>query len=388
MVHLLLVAIYLAYISLGLPDSLLGAAWPAMYPQLDVPISYAGILSVIISCSTVLSSLLSGRIIARLGTGRVTAFSVLLTAGALLAFSVGNSFWVLCFLAIPYGLGAGCVDTALNNYVAIHYESRHMSWLHCMWGLGASAGPYIMGQMLAASKGWPSGYRAIGFIQLALAVVVFISLPLWDKKEPTTVEHHDASKLSFLACLRLPGAVQMILSFFFYCALEQTMGLWAGSYLTLSKGMTQDAAARFTALFFAGITVGRALSGFATLRIKEKHLISGGFGIIALGVAVLLLPLPPVLTLAGLFIVGFGCAPIYPCLIHLTPHYFSPQASATLMGLQIASAYLGSFSMPSLFGFFANQWGTQLFPVFLFAMLVLVGWMYAWLLKLVSAKPQ
>lgn len=271
MTHLLLAIIYIAFISLGLPDSLLGSAWPSIYTEFDVPLSYAGIISMIIAFGTIISSLQSDRLTRKLGTGKVTAISVVMTALALFGFSVSHSFAMLCLWAIPYGLGAGSVDASLNNYVALHYESKHMSWLHCMWGLGATLGPYIMGFALTGGNGWNMGYRYIGILQIVLTAVLFFSLPLWKGSKTTFSDSTDTSRkpLSLPEIIRIPGAKEVMLCFFCYCALEQTTGLWASSYLTLYKGILPETAASFASLFFIGITIGRALSGFVTMKLSN-----------------------------------------------------------------------------------------------------------------------
>ena len=372
MVHLLLAIIYLAFISLGLPDSLLGSAWPTMYTQFGVPVSYAGIISAIISVGTILSSLLSDRLTRRFGTGRITAFSVATTAVALLGFSISRSFEALCLWAIPYGLGAGSVDASLNNYVALHYASRHMSWLHCMWGVGASVGPYIMGFALSGGMGWTGGYRIIGILQIILSAILLLSLPLWQKRVPGSESESTPNALSLGQILRIPGAVQVLLTFFCYCAVEQTTGLWASSYLVLHKGVPGQTAAFFASLFYIGITVGRALSGFLTMRLNDSQMIRLGQGIIVLGTAALVLPMGSAVSCAGLILIGLGCAPIYPCIIHSTPEHFGPENSQALIGVQMASAYIGSCLMPPLFGLIANHISVALLPVFLGALLILM----------------
>ncbi len=384
MVHLLLVIIYLAFISLGLPDALLGAAWPSMYPQFDVPVSYAGIISMIIALGTVVSSLQSDRLTRKLGTGKVTAISVGITALALFGFSISHSFWMLCLWAVPYGLGAGSVDASLNNYVALHYESRHMSWLHCMWGVGASAGPYIMGYVLTAGRGWNSGYRVIAVLQVVLTAILLCSLPLW-KKRPTEVlqdgKVQTAKALSIREVLRLAGAKEILVCFFCYCALEQTTGLWASSYLTLHKGVSADMAAAFASMFFIGITVGRALSGFLTMKLNDVQMIRLGEGIIASGIVVMLLPFGQNLSLAGLILIGLGCAPVYPCVIHSTPAHFGADKSQAIIGIQMACAYVGTCLMPPVFGLIANHITVALLPVYLLIILVLMVIMHELLCK-------
>lgn len=384
MFHLLLVIIYLSFISLGLPDSLLGSAWPAMYPQLRVPVSYAGIISMIIALGTIVSSLQSDRLTRRLGTGKVTAISVAMTAAALFGFSVSRSFWQLCLWAIPYGLGAGSVDASLNNYVALHYESKHMSWLHCMWGVGASAGPYIMGYVMVGGGSWSAGYRTISIIQIVLTLILFFSLPLWkDRPQASDASATGAEPkvLSLRETLRLPGVKEVLLCFFCYCALEQTTGLWASSYLTLHKGITPEAAATFASMFFIGITVGRAISGFLTLRFSDTQMIRLGQVLIGCGILILLLPLGAAAALFGFVLIGLGCAPIYPCIIHSTPAHFGADRSQAIIGIQMASAYVGTCLMPPIFGLIAGHITVALLPIYLLVILALMAAMHELLLR-------
>ena len=323
MIHLLLVIIYLSFISLGLPDALLGAAWPVMSREFAVPVSYAGGISLIVAVGTVVSSLQSDRLTRWLGSGKVTAFSVAMTAVAILGFAVSREYWQLCLWAIPYGLGAGSVDASLNNYVAIHYASRHMSWLHCMWGLGASIGPYIMGLALTGGMGWNMGYGIISGIQCLLCAVIFLSLPLWKSRKEDSAENGGASKaLTMRQILSIPGAKEVMLAFFCYCALEQTCILWGSSYLVLHNGLDEETAAGLAALFMLGLTFGRFLNGFLTFRINDTNLIRLGQTLIGLGILIMLLPLGDLSAMAGLTLMGLGCAPIYPCIIHSTPEHF------------------------------------------------------------------
>ena len=385
MIQLLLPIIYLSFISLGLPDSLLGSAWPSMYPLLGVPVSYAGILSMIISFGTIVSSLNSDRLTRALGAGRVTAISVGMTAAALFGFSISTQFWMLCLWAVPYGLGAGSVDAALNNYVALHYESRHMSWLHCMWGIGTMVSPMVMGRVLAGGGPWTAGYRYIALFQIALTAVLFLSLPLWQKRTGEAAEDGTAPQaLSLGQVFRLPGAKEVMLCFFCYCALETTAGLWASSYLTLTRGVAADTAASFASLFYIGITAGRAACGFLTLKLSDTQMIRLGQGVLAVGVAALLVPGPQLLALAGLVLVGVGCAPIYPSIIHATPDHFGADRSQAVIGIQMASAYVGNLVMPPLFGLLANNITPALFPFYLLALLVLMVFMHEQLVRKTS----
>lgn len=374
MAHFLLIVIYLSFISLGLPDGLLGAGWPTMYPQFQVPVSYSGIVFFIICIGTVISSLLSDRLTCRFGTGKVTAASVALTALALLGFSCSNAFWQLCLLAVPYGLGAGSVDASLNNYVALHYKSRHMSWLHGMWGVGASIGPYIMGAVLTGGAVWNKGYLYVGLIQLALTIGLFFTLPLW--KKPAQEENAPSAPLSFRQIFAIPGAKEIMAAFFCYCALEQTVCLWAASYLNLQLALSPEAAAGWAALFYLGITAGRFISGFVTMKLNDRQMILLGFGVLTVGIALVLLPLGTTAALIGLVIIGLGCAPIYPCIIHATPAHFGPENSQAMVGVQMASAYLGNCLMPPLFGLIANHISIGLFPFYLLGILAVMAAMY------------
>lgn len=372
MVHLLLAVIYLAFISLGLPDALLGAAWPSIYPEFGVPVSYMGMVSMIIALGTCVSSLLSDRMTRLLGTGKVTALSVATTALALLGFSWSHSFWTLCLWAIPYGLGAGSVDASLNNYVALHYESRHMSWLHCFWGIGAAVGPYIMGAILTGGRVWNAGYRVIGILQIFLTAILIFSLPLWKGRAKESGEKETAKALSLRQIVAIPGAKEVLFCFFCYCAVESTAGIWASSYLTLQKGVPAETAAGFASMFYIGITVGRAISGFLTMKLRDPQMIRLGQGILALGIAAMLLPLGANISLVGFLLIGLGCAPIYPCVIHATPTYFGAENSQAIIGVQMASAYLGTCLAPPVFGLIAQNVSIRLFPFFLLAALIMM----------------
>ena len=374
MIHLLLAIIYLSFISLGLPDGLLGAAWPTMCLEMEVPVSYAGMISVTIACGTIVSSLLSDRLTLRFGTGKVTAFSVATTALALFGFSVTKNYWLLFVWAVPYGLGAGSVDASLNNYVALHYASRHMSWLHCMWGLGASVGPYIMGYALTGGKGWAVGYRYVGMLQIALTAVLFASLSLWKERNRTPEREQNTPRkpLSLKEIVTIPGAKEVLVTFFCYCALEQTAILWGSTYLVQLLHVDKERAASLASMFFIGITSGRFLSGFLTIKFSDEKMIQLGEGIILLGVTVMLLPLGETAAIAGLLLVGLGCAPIYPCVIHSTPAHFGEENSQAIIGVQMASAYTGTLLMPPVYGILANRFTPALLPWLLGAILVLM----------------
>ncbi len=388
---LLLSLIYLAFISLGLPDALLGSAWPSMYPVLDVPVSYAGIVSMIIAGGTIVSSLNTNRVIHRFGTGVVTAASVMLTAVALFGFSASNSFWMLCLWAIPYGLGAGAVDAALNNFVALHYTSRHMSWLHCFWGVGAAIGPYVMSYSLTVRNSWQSGYSSIGIFQVILTAVLFFSIPVWKKQENMKKDNQSAkyNHLKISEALKIKGVKQVLSAFFAYCALESTAGLWASSYLVLYRGVEAEAAARWASLFYLGITFGRFLNGFVTEKFGNRKMIRIGLIVITVGILAVILPVQTSLfSLVGLILIGLGCAPIYPCIIHETPRNFGENNSQAIIGIQMASAYTGTTFMPPIFGFLAKNVSIALYPVYLCLFLGLMFFMTEWLNRVVTTNRE
>ena len=372
MLSLLLGIIYLSFISLGLPDSLLGAAWPVIHAEIGAPLSASGFVFMIIAVGTIVSSLLSDRLTRRLGAGRVTAISVAMTCAALFGFSFSRSYAMLCLWAIPYGLGAGGVDAALNNYVALHYASRHMSWLHCMWGVGATVGPAIMGAVLTAGHSWNAGYRTIGLIQLVLTAILFLSLPLWRAADGGAAESGRGGALSLREIVSLRGVKAVMLCFFCYCAVEQTVGLWASSYLVTARGVDPVTAAKCGSLFFLGITAGRAVSGFLTFKLGDREMVRLGLGIIALGILLVLLPVGNGAALAGLILIGLGCAPVYPSLIHSTPAHFGAERSQAIIGVQMASAYTGTSLMPPLFGALAARTSIRFFPLYLLVLLVLM----------------
>lgn len=369
---LLLLIIYLAFISLGLPDSLLGSAWPAMFEDLGVPLDYAGIISMIVAAGTVVSSLFSGKLIGKFGVAAVTTFSVLLTALALMGFAYSHHFLYLCILAIPLGLGAGSIDAALNNYVALHFEAKHMNWLHSFWGVGAAIGPLIMAGYLAKGESWNNGYQTIAWIQLGLVVVLIFSLPLWVKSKGNNESNQNAKSPNFISLLTtLSGLKQALIVFFCYCTIEATFGLWGASYLVFERGLEVDQAARLTSLYYLGITVGRIFSGFLTAHFSNRQLVYLGQGVIGLGLVLLFLPFSATV-LPGFLLVGLGCAPIFPSLLHETPVNFGEKNSQTIMGMQMASAYVGITLMPFLFGKIASFTGYGFLLGFLGIFLLLI----------------
>lgn len=372
MVTLLLALIYLAFISLGLPDGLLGAAWPTIHTEMAVPESYMGIVSMIISGGTIVSSLFSDKITRRLGTGLVTALSVSLTAGALLGFALSKEFIWLCVFGVPYGLGAGAVDAALNNYVALHYSGRHMSWLHCFWGVGASIGPYVMGWALTTPYGWPLGYNAVFLLQIVLTAVLFFSLPMWKRRGNVTDTTHEdyEAPIGLRDAVKIRGVKAMLLAFFSYCALESTACLWASSFLVDHHGMDKPHAATFALLYFAGITLGRFLNGFVADKFGDKTMIRVGIAIQAAGLTLILIP-NVYTALMGLAVLGLGCAPVYPSIIHSTPTHFGRENSHAIVGIQMAFAYCGATFMPPVFGVLAQPIGMWFYPVFMGAFALL-----------------
>ena len=372
MYSFLLALIYLAFISLGLPDSLLGSGWPVMHAELGVSVSFMGIVSMVISGGTILSSLLSDRLTHRLGTRIVTVVSVFLTVVALFGFSISTRFWMLIAFAVPYGLGAGAIDAALNNYVALHYKAKHMSWLHCFWGVGTIVSPFIMGYALTHST-WNAGYRIVGLIQLAIAVLLLVTLPVW--KIHADAPETAGRRVGLRAALRIKGVPFLLLGFFAYCSAETTTMQWASTYFVEVKHLPAERAATLAALFYIGITAGRFLSGFLTEKLGDRGMIRLGAGVLACGIAALLLPVESYyLAFAAFLVIGLGCAPIYPCIIHSTPANFGAESSCAIIGIQMASAYVGSTFVPPLFGLVGKALGFSILPVYLavFAALMLV----------------
>lgn len=424
MATLFLIVIYLAFISLGIPDSMLGAAWPVMHGDIGAPFGSAGLLSIVASGGTIVSSLASGRLIQRLGTGVVTLISCCLTAGALLGFAFVPTLAWLIVLCIPLGLGAGAVDSGLNHFVAANYKAHHMSWLHCFWGVGATAGPIIMSHYISSEGSWRSGYTAVAVIQFTLVLILLFTLPLWKKVaelrqterlaeqsqpnqgtsyDPATMgqgtedtsaavsqlelDHEQgdaegkttassASKTETTAArgslFRIPGVRFTLLTFFFYCGVETTVGLWGASFLVGSRQIEPGLAAGWISLYFAGITIGRLITGFLTLRVTNRMLILLGQVCSAVGALLLILPLPGVLLMMGLILIGIGLAPIFPGLLHETPARFGTENSARLMGYQLAMAYTGITLLPPLFGLVASYIHIGWFPFVIMAFILIM----------------
>lgn len=384
MYSLLLALIYIAFISLGLPDSLLGSGWPVIHTDLNVPISFMGIISMTISGGTIVSSLLSDKLTGKLGTRIVTVISVFLTAFALFGFSFSTQFWMLIVFAVPYGLGAGAIDAALNNYVALHYSSKHMSWLHCFWGVGTIVSPFVMSYALTNSN-WNNGYRIVGFIQLAIAILLLVTLPVW-KVHNQSAEKKQQS-IGLIGALKIKGVPFLLIGFFAYCAAEATAMSWASTYFTEVKGISTEKAAQFAALFYIGITVGRFLSGFVTDKLGDKKMIVIGTCILSCGIIALMIPVSyPLVSIIGFVVIGFGCAPIYPSIIHSTPNNFGAENSGAIIGIQMASAYVGSTFIPPLFGLFGNHIGFKILPVYLIVFVALMITMLELTFKVTAKK--
>ena len=374
----LLAIIYLSFVSLGLPDGLLGAAWPAMHSDLGAAVSLAGTISVVICLGTIVSSLMTDRLVRRLGTGRLTAASVAMTAVALFGFSTCTALWQLVLWAIPYGLGAGAVDAALNAFVATHYAARHMNWLHCCWGVGTSVGPVAMGWALAGPMSWHGGYLVIGVAQALITVVLACSLPLWknsagekDADEAGGAAGGSVEGLGYRELLRLPGAGAVIASFGCYSALESSCGLWIASLLVLGRGVGEAQAASMVALFYVGITAGRFLAGVVADRVDGQQMIRIGQGVIAVGLAALIAGGRDAAALSvAIALIGLGCAPIYPSIVALTPSRFGEAASQGMVSLQMACAYAGSTFFPPVCALVAGVGGAALLPWLYAAVLV------------------
>ena len=370
MYSLLLILIYIAFISLGLPDSLVGSGWPAMHADLGVPVSYMGIVTMIISGGTIVSSLLSEKLTKKFGTRHVTVVSVFLTAAAMLGFSFADRFWMLLLFGVPYGLGAGAIDAALNNYIALHYKARHMNWLHCFWGVGTIVSPFVMSHALSHAN-WQGGFRIIGLVQLGIALLLLCTLPVW-KIHSRTEEAGGEKVLGLRGALRIRGVPLLLIGFFAYCAAEATAMNWASTYFAEVKGVADEQAAQFASLFYIGITASRFLCGFLSDKFGDRKMILAGATVLLGGVVLLLIPAPNALAIAGFVIIGFGCGPVYPSIVHSTPDNFGAENSGAIIGIQMASAYVGSTFIPPLFGLLGRALGFAVLPFFLLVFLFLM----------------
>ena len=381
----LLMMIYLSFISLGLPDSMLGSAWPAMNVSLNAPLWGAGLVQMLISFCTIISSLNSAKLIRRFGTGKLTAISVATTALALLGFSLAKNYAFLLLMAVPLGLGAGAVDAGLNNYVALHCEAKHMSWLHCFWGVGTIIGPMILSAVLRVGGSWATGYRAVGLIQCAVSALLFATLGMW-KHGNIQQEEHGAKALSVWEVLSLPGAKAGMVTFLCYCAVESTLGLWGATYISQVRGVDEATAASFGAMFYIGITVGRAISGFMAMKLLPKQMVRVGQALLALGCIFMMIPAGSTLSGIGLVVCGLGCAPIYPNIIQDTPVNYGTENSQAAIGVQMAFAYVGSTFLPSIFGALAGVDGYGLLPYFAISICVLMTVLFGIQKKIVETK--
>lgn len=374
MATILLVFIYIFYIGLGVPDSLLGAAWPAIYSELSVPVSYASFISSIISCGTVFSSLFSTRVIAKLGTPRVTVLSTSLTAIALLGFSCSHNFLWLCICGIPLGIGAGSIDTALNNYVALHYTSMQINFLHCFYGVGVTVSPYLMSLALSDNMNWRGGYRTVFFIQLTLAALSVISLPIWKKVKQALPQEEPIRVLSLSQMLRRRKIWASCGVFLGISSLESTCLIWGSTYLSESVGMSADVAAALITFYFIGMTVGRLLSGLLTIKYSDWQIIFSGQAVIFVAIILLLMQTNAIITALGLFLIGLGNGPIFPNITHLTPGLYSKETSQSIIGIEMAFSNLSIMLTPILFGVVTTYTGVAIFPKFLLIMfLIMIG---------------
>lgn len=369
MYSFLLALIYVAFISLGLPDSLLGSGWPAMHSDLSVPVSYMGFITMVISGCTIVSSLLSDKLTGKFGTPLVTVTSVFLTAVGLFGFSFSNKYWMLIAFAVPYGLGAGAIDAALNNYIALHYKAKHMSWLHCFWGVGTIVSPFIMSYALTHSV-WNNGYRIVGFIQLGIALLLLVTLPVWkvNKSAATAEQKH----IGLIGAFKIKGVPLLLVGFFAYCAAEATAMGWASTYFAEVKGVPSEQAAQFAALFYIGITISRFISGFISDKLGDRKMITMGTAFVICGIVLLFIPGPNFLAVIAFVTIGFGCGPIYPCIIHSTPNNFGAENSGAIIGIQMASAYIGSTFIPPLFGQLGGLIGFEILPIYLLLFVVIM----------------
>lgn len=367
MATLLLIIIYTAFIGLGIPDSLFGTAWPAIYADFNLPISFGSFVTVIISCGTVISSLISAGLINRLGTNKVSAFSTLLTAAALLGFSFAPNLWVMCFLAVPLGIGAGAIDIALNNYVSLHYSATHMSFLHCFYGIGVSVSPYILSLVISGSGGWRGGYLTAFILQIAITAFLFLTLPVWAKvhgkesKEETVA----AKTLTLSETLKIPGVKLMCILFIASCAIELTCGGWGATFFVEYKHLSPEKAARISMIFYIGLTTGRFLSGIAATKLHSWQIIKISMIILGIAVAILLPPFPIYISTAAMFLIGLGGGPLFPNYNYLTPQSFGADISQSVMGIQMASAYIGIMLAPPLCGILGQTFGMVIFPYYL-----------------------
>ena len=363
---ILLLLIALTFVGLGLGDSLLGSAWPSMYGQFGVDPAAAGTLSMLMSGSTIVATYMSARILRRFGTGTVLAAGLLIMGTAVVGFSMANHFVVLCLLMIPLGFSTGSVDAGGNGFLTLHYSAKHLNWIHCLWGVGATAGPGIMAFSLMRLGGWTTGYRIVGVIQLVLAAVMFASLSRWKKvsqSKEEQVEEEPKEVLGGLKLLRLRGARFAILLFFFLGGLESTLALWSTTYLVTAREIARETATSWLALYYLGLTGGRFLGGFVAMRLRSRQMAGLGLCLIFAGIVTIMLPFEQSL-MPGFILTGLGVAPLFPNFTHGTPGIFGKGHTQAMIGLQMAALFLGVTTLPPLFGLIGSRFGYQLFPLY------------------------
>lgn len=374
MATLLLTVIYIAFIGLGIPDSLFGTAWPAIYSDFGLPISYGSFVTAVVSCGTIISSVISGRLIKRFGTNVVSAGSTLLTAVALIGFSAAPNIWAMCTLAVPLGIGAGAIDVALNNYVALHYSATHMSFLHCFYGIGVSVSPYIMSSVISGSLGWRGGYRIAFILQIAITLLMFFSLPVWQKvhKEEGGGRRDECEELSFFELIKIPGVWLMCLLFFASCAIELTCGGYGSTFLVEYKHISADKAATVIMIYYIGETLGRFLSGVLASKMHSWTIVKCGMVVLGVALVLLALPFSAYVSAAAMFLIGLGNGPLFPNFNYLTPENFGNRISESVMGLQMASAYVGILLTPIICGILGQKFGMGIFPYYLIVFYVVM----------------
>ncbi len=369
---LLLVVIYLIFISLGLPDSLLGSGWPKMQVVFGVPSSYAGYVSMTICFMTIISGLFSPKIIKKFKTEWIVIVSIFMTVLGLLGFSFSGSYWMLFLFAVPFGLGAGAIDAAVNLYVANHYSGSVMSFLHCFYGVGAVISPYIMALALSRAR-WNEGYRWTAYLQTGILLICILSLPLWKKNDSAVDEEEIKKSAGIREALKVPGVILTLIGFYAYCAGEATCFLWTPSYFAGTKaGLSDGLIASFGSLIFGGLMLGRIFSGFTSDRLGDRLLIRIGIVVELIGIALVFIPTQNyMIAAAGFVIIGTGMGPIYPSIQHMAPVNFGKRFSASVIGLQMASAYVGSTFMPLVFGLLQQYVGIAIMPIYLLVFAVM-----------------
>lgn len=379
MTVVLLVVIYISFIGLGIPDSLFGAAWPAIYTEMNIPVSWANFVTILISAGTIVSSLFSAKLINYLGTAKITAVSTTITAVALYGFSCSTNIIWMCIFSIPLGLGAGAIDTSLNNYVALHYKAVHMNFLHCFYGIGVSLSPFLMSLALSDNS-WRSGYKTVFLFQLCIAILTIISIPLWEKVQHSskTISTENGRTVVFSKLLKNKKIRMSCMSFFGSCGLEYTCGVWGSTFLVISRGIPADTAAFLITFYYVGMALGRFLSGILSISINSTRIIKLGQAITLAAIIIIILPFPAYISGIALFMIGLGNGPVFPNMLHLTPENFGKDLSQSVMGVQMAASYFGIMLSPALFGLISQNISVSLFPYYLLIMfaIMLVGGNY------------